>query len=130
MIDKINDKYNKSIDKKSKKKSDKKKKNNYNLKINKSLLINGIQLILKPIIKGTLSKNDLLNISNSFLLKVNIIKDVNNPRISKTPHSKWYVQSYAEHYRYLAIIKALKTNDLNSLNKNLKLLALQIQIIK
>ncbi len=63
-------------------------------------------------------------------VKINIIKDINNPRISKTPHSKWYVQSYVEHYRYLAIIKAHKSNDLKSLNKNLKLLALQIQIIK
>jgi hypothetical protein len=129
MIDKINDKYNKSIDK-NKKQSDKKKKNNYNIKTNKSLLLNGVQLILKPIIKGILCKNDLLMLSKSFLLKVNIIKDVKNPRISKTPHSKWYVQSYAEHYRYLAIIKALKSKDLSLLNKNLKLLALQIQIIK
>ena len=129
MIDKINNKYNKSIDK-SKKQSNKKNKNNYNIKTNKSLLLNGIQLILKPIIKGTLCKNDLLSISKSFLLKVNIIKDINNPRISKTPHSKWYVQSYAEYYRYLKIIKALKSNDFKSLNKNLKLLASQIQIIK
>ena len=81
MIDKINDKYNKSIDK-NKKKSDKKKKNNYNVKTNKRLLLNWVQLILKPIIKWTLCK------------KVNIIKDINNPRISKTPHSKWYIQSY------------------------------------
>ena len=127
MIEKINDKYNKSINKKE---VNKKKKNNYNVKTNKSLLLNGIQLILNNLIKGTLCKKDLLNISKSFLLKVNVIKDINNPRISKTPHSKWYVQSYAEHYRYLAIIKALKSKDLNSLNKNLKLLALQIQIIK
>ena len=55
MIDKINDKYNKSIDK-NKKQSDKKKKNNYNVKINKSLLLNEVQLILKPIIKEKLCK--------------------------------------------------------------------------
>lgn len=116
MVEKINDKYNKSINKKQ---TNKKKKNNYNIKTNKSLLINGIQLILNSIIKGTLCKNDLLNISKSFLLKVNVIKDVYNPRTSKTPHSKWYIQSYAEHYRYLAIIKALKSKDLSSLNINL-----------
>ena len=127
MIDKINDKYNKLIDKKQ---LGKKKKNKYNIKTNKSLLINGVELILNQIIKGTLNKNDLLNVSKSFLIRVNVIKDVYNPRISKTPHSKWYVQSYAEHYRYLAIIKALKSKDLSLLNKNLKLLALQIQIIK
>ena len=124
MIEKINDKYNKSINKK-----EKKNKNNYNIKTNKSLLINGVQLILHKIIKGKLCKDILLNINKFFLLKVNVIKDVYNPRISKTPHSKWYVQSYAEHYRYLAIIKALKLKNLSSLNKNLKLLALQIQII-
>ena len=56
MIDKINDKYNKSIDK-NKKQSDKKKKNNYNVNKNKSLLLKGFQLILKPIIKGTLCKS-------------------------------------------------------------------------
>ena len=89
MIDKINDKYNYKN----------KNKNNYSIKTNKSLLITGIKLILKSIIKGILNKNDLFNISKSFLIKINIIKDVYNPRISKTPHSKWYVQLYAEHYR-------------------------------
>ena len=124
MIDKINDKYNKIISKKE----NKKKKNNYNVKTNKSLLVNGIQLILKQIVKGVLNKNDLLNISKSFLLKVNIIKDISNQRISKTPHTKWYIQSYAEHYRYLKIIEAIEKKDMTVLNKNLKLLASTIKI--
>jgi len=124
MIEKINDKYNKIISKKE----NKKKKNNYNVKTNKSLLVNGIQLILKQIVKGVLNKNDLLNISKSFLLKVNIIKDISNQRISKTPHTKWYVQSYAEHYRYLKIIEAIEKTDMTILNKNLKLLASTIKI--
>ena len=145
MVDKINDKYNYNIDiinnknnknnkndknNKNNKNDKKSKKNKYNIKTNKSLLISGIKIILKSIIKGILNKNDLLNISKTFLIKINIIKDVYNPRISKTPHSKWYIQSYAEYYRYLKIIKALKSNDLSSLNKNLKLLALNIKIIK
>jgi len=136
MIDKINDKYNKNNkninnkNNKNNKDNKKKNKNNYNIKTNKSLLINGIKIILKSVIKGILNKNDLLNISKSFLIKINIIKDISNPRISKTPHSKWYVQSYAEHYRYLKIIKALKLNDFSLLNKNLKLLASVIKIIK
>jgi len=131
MIDKINNKYNKQIDKKDNKKNNKnKKKNNYNIKTNKSLLVSGIYLISRQIIKGILTKNDLLKINKSFLIKVPIIKDLHNERVSKTPHSKWYVQYYAEHYRYLTIIEALKSNDLSKLNKNLKLLVKNFQIIK
>ncbi len=94
-------------------KNKKNKKNNNNIKTNKSLLINGIKLILKSIIKGILNKNDLFNISKSFLIKTNVIKDVYNPRISKTPHSKWYVQSYAEHYRtFYVFSKHKKPNEI------------------
>jgi len=46
------------------------------------------------------------------------------------PFTKWYVMSYSDYYKYKKIIEALKNNDLDSLNKNLKLLALNIQIIK
>lgn len=131
MIEKINDKYNRLIDKQTANKNKKSnKKNKYNIKTNKSLLINGVKLIIKPIINASINKNDLLRISKSFLLKVNIIKDVYNERISKTPHSKWYVQYYAQYYRYITIIEALKSNDLSKLNKNLKLLIKNFQIIK
>ena len=88
MIDKINDKYNKNNkninnkNNKNNKDNNRKNKNNYNIKINKSLLINGTKIILKSVLKGILNKNDLLNISKSFLIKINIIKDVSNPRIS------------------------------------------------
>lgn len=121
MIDKINDKYNKKITKTSK--NDKvKNKNNYNVKTNKSVLVNGIKLILKDIIYGTIDKNNLLKVSKSFLIKINTIKDVFNERISKTPHSKWYVQYYASHYMFITLIEALK-------NKNLKLLYHCLEII-
>ena len=89
MIDKINDKYNKKISK-TLKNNKVKKKNNYNVKTNKSILVNGIKLILNDIVNGEIDKNTLLKISKSFLIKVNIIKDVFNERISKTHHSKWY----------------------------------------
>ena len=52
-------------------------------------------MILNDIVNGEIHKNTLLKISKSFIVKVNIIKDVFNERISKTPHSKWYVQYYA-----------------------------------
>ena len=131
MIEKINDKYNRLIDKQTANKNKKSnKKNKYNIKTNKSLLINGVKLIIKPIINASINKNDLLRISKSFLIKVNVIKDVYNERISKTPHSKWYVQYYAQYYRHITIIEALKSNDLSKLNKNLKLLIKDFQIIK
>ena len=124
MIDKINEKYNKSVKIKKNK-----SKNNYNIKTNKSVLINGIKMILSDIIKGIINKEILLKISQSFLLKMNIIKDVYNERISKTPHSKWYVQYYASYYRYITLLEALKTNNTDNLNKNLKLLFKSLKII-
>lgn len=63
MVEKINDKYNKSINKKQ---TNKKKKNNYNIKTNKSLLINGIQLILNSIIKEHCVKMIYLALVNHF----------------------------------------------------------------
>ncbi len=133
-IEKINDKYNGSVKNKSKNKKNKKnkrnKKNNYNIKNNKTLLISGIRLILNKIIGANVQKDDILSITNSYLLKVNVIKDIINERICKTPHSKWYVQSYAEHYRYIALIDAIKSGDISKLNNNLKLLLKDIKIIE
>jgi len=126
MIDKINDKYNKKITIINKKVN---KKNNYNVKTNKSILINGIKFILCDIINGKINKNDLFNISKAFLIKVNIIKDVFNERKSKTPHSKWYIQYYASYYRFITLIEALKNKDPSILNKNLKLLYQCLEII-
>lgn len=84
-------------------------------------MVNGIKIILSDIIRGIINKTILLKISQTFLIKMNIIKDVYNERISKTPHSKWYVQYYASYYRYITLIEALKTNNTDNLNKNLKL---------
>ena len=126
MIDKINDKYNKKITIINKKVN---KKNNYNVKTNKSILINGIKFILCDIINGKINKNDLFNISKAFLIKVNTIKDVFNERKSKTPHSKWYIQYYASYYRFITLIEALKNKDPSILNKNLKLLYQCLEII-
>jgi len=128
MIDKINDKYNNKITK-SLKNNKVKKKNNYNVKTNKSVLVNGIKLILCDIVNGVINKNTLFKISKSFLIKVNIIKDVFNERKSKTPHSKWYVQYYASYYRFITLIEALKNKNPNDLNKNLKLLYQCLEII-
>ena len=65
-----------------------------------------------------------------FIKKTNTIIGIINDRISKIPHTKWYVKSYSDFYKYASIIEALENKDLNILNKNLKLLAKQIKIIK
>ena len=106
MIDKVNENYIEKIKAKSKLKlkTKSKNKNNYKTKINKSLLLDGIYLILKKIIDGNLVINDLLNVNKNFIKKVNIIIDVSNKRKSKTPYTKWNIQGYAEHYRVIKII--------------------------
>ena len=58
------------------------------------------------------------------------IKDISNPRVSKIPFTKWYVKSYSDYYKYVSIIKALRNNNLDELNKNLKLLAQKLKIIE
>ena len=127
MIDKINNDYIKKTESESKSKS--KTKNKYNKKTNKSLLLNGVYLILEKIINSNLETNDLLNINKNFIKRVNIIINVSNERKSKTPHTKWYVQGYAEHYRNIKIIDSLKENKVNELNKNLKIIAKNTKII-
>ena len=93
------------------------------------MLLNGVYLILEKIINSNLETNDLLNINKNFIKRVNIIINVSNERKSKTPHTKWYVQGYAEHYRNIKIIDSLKENKVNELNKNLKIIAKNTKII-
>ena len=54
----------------------------------------------------------------------------NNPRVSKPPFTKWYVKAYSDFYKYSQIIDCIENNTLSKLNKNLKLEALTIQIVK
>jgi len=93
-------------------------------------MISGLKKIINPIIKGKININDLFKYSNSYIKLTNTIKDISNPRTSKIPFSKWYVKSYSGYYQYKKIIEAIKTDDLNSLNKNLKVLANKIKIIE
>jgi hypothetical protein len=118
-IKKLNRKYNKN-----------KNKNEYNTKNNKSLILKGLELILEKIINGKIKTEDFLKIDKNYIKNMNIIKNISNERKSKTPHSKWYVQSYAEYYRYLTIIEYLKGNKNIKLNKNLKLMLKNIKIIQ
>lgn len=116
MIKNIYMKY-KTVNKKKKKYN----KNKYDNKINLSLLLSSMKYIIFNIVKGKLEVNELLILSKTFIKNMNVIKDISNPRTSKIPHTKWYVQGYASYYRYLTLIEALQTGDTSKLNKNLKL---------
>ena len=125
--------YKNSI-KKINKKNNKNNKNNknkhqYNIKFNNSLMITGLKKILYPIIKSKLSNEELKKYCIHFIKKTNTIIGIINERVSIRPHTKWYVQSYSDYYKYATIIEALENKDLTTLNKNLKLLAKQIKII-
>ena len=118
------------INKKNEQEKNKTNKHQYNIKFNNSLMINGLKKILCPIIKSELKNKDLIKYCINFIKKTNTIIGIINDRISKIPHTKWYVKSYSDFYKYASIIEALENKDLNILNKNLKLLAKQIKIIK
>ena len=128
LIEHVYDKYNKN--KKTKYNSNNKNKHIYNIKYNNTLMIEGLEKIINPIIKGKINNNDLNKYCNSYIKLTNTIKDTSNPRVSKIPFSKWYVKSYSCYYQYKKIIEAIKNNDLQSLNKNLKVLANKIKIIE
>lgn len=125
LIECIYDKHNK----KNNKENTKKNKHKYNIKHNNSLMIEGLKKIIHNIIKSSLVHNDLYKYCECFIEKTNTIIGISNPRISKSPFSKWYVKSYTNYYKYLEVIKAIKNNDFSTLNKNLKLLASNIEII-
>jgi len=105
-------------------------KNKYNIKHNNSLMISGFKKLIKPIIYSKINGFDLDNYCKNYIKTTNNIKDVSNPRKSKTPFSKWYVKSYMELYKYKKLIKASETGNTDKLNKNLKSLTKNIEIIK
>jgi hypothetical protein len=100
-------------------------------KINETLLIEGIyEHLLEKIIYGTLAGEYFKTFLESYIVQVKNENDRHNPRISKTPFTKWYVKSYHEIYLWTKIITAVINNDLSGLNKNQKVIAKNIQIIK
>lgn len=109
------------------------KKNNkhkYVVKYNNSLMIEGLKKIIDKIIKSKIDNTILFNYCNNYVIKINIQTGVNKERISKTPFTKWYVKSYSDYYKYVKIIDALVNNKFEDLNKNLKLFANELKIIK
>ena len=107
-----------------------KQNNKYTIKYNKSLALKGIRQIIPYIIKTNLTTNMLLNYMGAYFKKVKCEKNKSNPRISKRPFTKWYVKHYSNFYKYAKIIDCIENDKIDTLNKNLKLEALNIQILK
>lgn len=101
---------------------------NRNVKINNSLLMENIyKRLLFDILSGTLTIKKLNNFCKVNIRKVNKNqKGRSNPRISKTPFSKWYVKGFSEYAKYIKILEAIKNKTIDKLNKNLKILAKKI----
>ena len=92
-------------------------------------MIEGLKKIINLIIKSSINEDILINYCNCFIKNTNTVKDASNPRISKTPFSKWYVKSYSNYNDYINIIEAMRNKDFSTLNKNLKMLANNLKII-
>ena len=99
--------------------------------INESLLMTGIfDVLLHSIINGQLIESKINNFCESYIKKINNKKDRHFPRTAKKPFCKWYLKGYSASTRLLKIIEAIENKKVNELNKNLKVIANRIKIIK
>jgi Transposase DDE domain len=92
----------------------------YNVKMNKTNLINGIEYIINDLIFSKLNINKILILGKTYINFNYCKKNINNPRVSKTPFTKWYVKDYHSKYDLEKILEAQLTEDKSKLNKNLK----------
>jgi hypothetical protein len=100
---------------------------NYTYKFNKKNLVDGIfNTLIYSILKDSLSRYKFNNFCRAYMISCQNKKNRSFPRISKTPFSKWYIKSYSELTKYMKIINAVKTNSVNNLNKNLRVIAKNI----
>lgn len=102
-------------------------KNNYkkcSIRTKLTLSLDGFyDLLLSKIINGNLQDDDI-KIYNKNYVKIQKNKlDRNFNRTSISPFSKWYIKSYSRINEFKKIIKAIESNKIDSLNKNLKLKA-------
>lgn len=127
LIELINDKHCKT---KTKTKTKIINKHEYSVKNNLTLMINGFKNIIDLIIKQKIEQANLKSYCKCYIIKQTSIKNISNPRISSIPHTKWYVKSYSEFYKYSKIIESLRTSNTKELNKNLKLELKKYKIIE
>jgi hypothetical protein len=128
LIEIVFNKFNKKIIKKHKNKH--KKKHKYKYKNDSSLMIEGFKMLIYYVINSKLDVLVLSNYCSNYISKISSQLDISNPRKSKIPFSKWYVKLYHECYKYETIINAIINNEVDKLEKNLKVLALKIKIIR
>jgi len=100
---------------------------NRNIKINNSLLMENIyDYLLFEILSGTLTIQKLNKFCKIHITKIKNKENRSNPRISKTPFSKWYVKGFSEYAKFIKILEAIKKGTVDKLHKNLKLIAHKI----
>lgn len=93
---------------------------NYNVKINKSELLHGLFKIIPRIIFSNLTIDDMLLFLKTYTHLTYTEKDKHNPRISKTPFTKWYIKDYHDKYDIEKMFEAYTCDDPSKINKNLK----------
>jgi hypothetical protein len=109
----------------------KNKEDNNKHQINESLLINGIiKELLFSIINGNLKESQLNNFCKSYIRIIKNEDDRHFPRVSNRPFSKWSLKCYSASSRYIKILVAIENKTVNELDKNLKIIANRITIIK
>ncbi len=107
-------------------------KPNYTVKVNKSLLIDGIiKFILPKLFKFTLTYDNILNLQKNYIKVIKNKNDRHFERYSAEPFSKWNIKSYSINSEIKKIIEAIETKTTDNLNKNLRCKAHKIiEIIK
>lgn len=99
-------------------------------KLNESNIFNGLyDHLLFYIIDGTLTTNHIELFIKAYVKVIKNEKDRTFPRNSKTPFTKWYVKGYSVHSQLIKVLDAIVGNNVNTLNKNLKLIANSIKNI-
>lgn len=97
--------------------------------VNETNIVNGIyDKLIDPLIEGRLTKHILNKFIECYLVDVNNEINRTFQRKCKIPFKKWYIKMYHDIYKYKKIKKYLETDDLNKLDKNLKLIASNIKI--
>jgi hypothetical protein len=100
-------------------------------KINDSHLMKGIMdVLLYDILHCKLTTTKLINFIKSYVIIIDNQPDRHFPRISKTPFTKWYVKAYSVSAADIKIIRSIEEDTIGNLNKNLKVKAGRIKIIK
>ena len=98
-----------------------------NHKANYTNIVKGFfQFMLIDLITDCTTEANLLQFCKSYIHYNKIVKNRSYPRVSKTPFSKWYIKKYSILTDNFKIIKAIMTNAIDKLNKNLKSKANQI----